>query len=253
AQGGVGVMFCQWCGKERPVDALAVHHCGAKERPPAYCIGCGHTFEAGATECTACGTPVGQMPKAPVVVQAPETADATTTAVPAAAGSPVAAAAPTPASPAAVAATSASTTGMAKSQRRAPDDVDAYANGLAKVGLWAAVIGTAAFFIDWGFGTGIQLVELVPTHWWNLTSPNFWFALMLVALLLTIATILGADGVGVNAAIAVLGLLMTVIAAEYLWHFRKFLSGFTGFWLVAAAGVALLVAGTLAAMHARDT
>jgi hypothetical protein len=53
-----GVIYCSWCGKERAVNAQAIHHCGSKERPAVYCMNCGTSFEEGATSCTSCGTPV---------------------------------------------------------------------------------------------------------------------------------------------------------------------------------------------------
>lgn len=47
--------FCPWCGKERPIDALSVHHCGTADRPVAYCARCGSAVTGGETECVACG------------------------------------------------------------------------------------------------------------------------------------------------------------------------------------------------------
>jgi hypothetical protein len=54
-------IFCSWCGKERAVDAQALHHCGSKERPVVYCMNCGTPFEAGASNCASCGTPTTQV------------------------------------------------------------------------------------------------------------------------------------------------------------------------------------------------
>ena len=56
-------MFCQWCGKEREADAIAIHHCGSSDRPPAFCIACGRPLAAGDAACAACGTPAGEAPK----------------------------------------------------------------------------------------------------------------------------------------------------------------------------------------------
>jgi hypothetical protein len=55
------VIFCSWCGKERAVDAQAIHHCGSRERPAVHCMNCGTPFEDGATNCASCGTPVTQL------------------------------------------------------------------------------------------------------------------------------------------------------------------------------------------------
>jgi hypothetical protein len=55
------VIYCSWCGKERAVDAQAIHHCGSRERPPAYCMRCGTPLEAGAPSCASCGTPSTQL------------------------------------------------------------------------------------------------------------------------------------------------------------------------------------------------
>jgi hypothetical protein len=55
------VIHCSWCGKTRAVDAAAIHHCGSKDRPAVYCMNCGTPFEAGASTCASCGTPVTQV------------------------------------------------------------------------------------------------------------------------------------------------------------------------------------------------
>jgi hypothetical protein len=55
------VIYCSWCGKQRAVNAQAIHHCGSKERPVVYCMNCGIPFEDGATSCTQCGTPTTQI------------------------------------------------------------------------------------------------------------------------------------------------------------------------------------------------
>jgi hypothetical protein len=54
-------IYCSWCGKERAVDAPAIHHCGSKDRPAVYCMNCGTPFDAGAANCASCGTPVTQI------------------------------------------------------------------------------------------------------------------------------------------------------------------------------------------------
>jgi hypothetical protein len=56
-----GVIYCSWCGKERAVNANAIHYCGSMERPAVYCMNCGTSFEEGAASCTACGTPATKL------------------------------------------------------------------------------------------------------------------------------------------------------------------------------------------------
>lgn len=48
--------YCSWCGKERSSDAYALHHCGARTRPPAFCSTCGQGLETGIGFCDRCGT-----------------------------------------------------------------------------------------------------------------------------------------------------------------------------------------------------
>jgi hypothetical protein len=55
------VIYCSWCGKERAVDAQAIHHCGSMDRPPVYCMSCGTPLVDGAPNCTSCGTPATQL------------------------------------------------------------------------------------------------------------------------------------------------------------------------------------------------
>jgi hypothetical protein len=57
------VIYCSWCGKERAVDSHAIHHCGSKERPTAYCMNCGSPRQEGAADCASCGTPATQISK----------------------------------------------------------------------------------------------------------------------------------------------------------------------------------------------
>jgi hypothetical protein len=47
-------VFCPWCGKQRPVDAIAIHHCGPKDRPRLYCSSCGSTLPEDDADCAAC-------------------------------------------------------------------------------------------------------------------------------------------------------------------------------------------------------
>jgi hypothetical protein len=50
--------FCSWCGVERQKNADSVHHCGSRDRPPAYCSACGK--ELGESECS-CGVLATQL------------------------------------------------------------------------------------------------------------------------------------------------------------------------------------------------
>jgi uncharacterized membrane protein len=57
-------MYCKWCGKETPVDAVnSVHHCGAVTRPAKYCMGCSAELVEGSAFCYSCATPVGSAQK----------------------------------------------------------------------------------------------------------------------------------------------------------------------------------------------
>jgi hypothetical protein len=58
--GGPDVIYCSWCGKERAVNAQAIHHCGSMERPAAYCMSCGSPLD-GAPSCASCGTPSSKV------------------------------------------------------------------------------------------------------------------------------------------------------------------------------------------------
>jgi hypothetical protein len=55
------VVFCSWCGKERAVNAQAIHYCGSMERPAVFCMHCGTAFHEGAAACGSCGTPATQL------------------------------------------------------------------------------------------------------------------------------------------------------------------------------------------------
>jgi hypothetical protein len=63
AESAPTVIYCSWCGKERAVDAQAIHHCGSKERPAAYCMRCGTPLGDSAASCAQCGTPATQISK----------------------------------------------------------------------------------------------------------------------------------------------------------------------------------------------
>ncbi len=57
------VIHCSWCGKQREVDAPAIHHCGPLDRPAVYCMDCGTPLRDGATKCGTCGTPATKVSK----------------------------------------------------------------------------------------------------------------------------------------------------------------------------------------------
>ena len=55
------VIFCSWCGKERAIDAQAIHHCGSKDRPAVYCMHCGTPLGEAAATCASCGASTAQL------------------------------------------------------------------------------------------------------------------------------------------------------------------------------------------------
>jgi hypothetical protein len=55
---GPQLEFCQWCGKERPVNSFAIHYCGSNDRPVAFCTSCGGSVAPGSTACASCGASV---------------------------------------------------------------------------------------------------------------------------------------------------------------------------------------------------
>jgi hypothetical protein len=57
--GATAVVYCAWCGKERALNAQAIHHCGSKSRPVVFCTGCGASLVPGDDACTSCNLPVG--------------------------------------------------------------------------------------------------------------------------------------------------------------------------------------------------
>jgi hypothetical protein len=54
-------IYCSWCGKERAINAQAIHHCGSTERPAVYCMHCGTLLVEGAPSCASCGTPATKI------------------------------------------------------------------------------------------------------------------------------------------------------------------------------------------------
>jgi hypothetical protein len=60
AGGDSPAIFCSWCGKERPVNAQAIHYCGSMERPSVYCMHCGTPLD-GADSCAQCSTPATKI------------------------------------------------------------------------------------------------------------------------------------------------------------------------------------------------
>jgi uncharacterized OB-fold protein len=60
------VQYCQWCGKEQAINALAIHHCGPKTRPAAYCTNCGTPSTPGLSICTRCDVAYREVSPPPV-------------------------------------------------------------------------------------------------------------------------------------------------------------------------------------------
>lgn len=54
-------IYCSWCGKQRDREALAVHHCGSRDRPPAFCKECGDSLGEGDAACSSCGLSTAQL------------------------------------------------------------------------------------------------------------------------------------------------------------------------------------------------
>jgi len=55
AAAGPPAFHCTWCG-DRVLVGSEIHDCGPRNRPAIYCMNCGTAFEAGATNCSSCGT-----------------------------------------------------------------------------------------------------------------------------------------------------------------------------------------------------
>jgi hypothetical protein len=212
-------MFCQWCGKARDPDSIAIHHCGSKDRPAAFCIGCGAALTAGNVDCASCGTPAGHAPvRVATVAATSPSSDEPSSRL---SGGPMPSAPPR-----------ASVAVRPTSQ----------SNFLRNGQLVSALVGTLAFFIPWtAFGSaGIYDVIQSSWKWWNPPSPQIVFGLMLIALVLSM---LGrrADGSLVSAVVALVGLLLVACLADTMWDARHLFSDLTGFYVVVAAGVLVFV------------
>lgn len=229
-------MFCQWCGTERDPDSNAIHHCGSKDRPAAFCMSCGTALADGDTACASCGTPAGQMP-APVlvaaVVQDEAIADMETS--PLAPGSPGSPVGPRVASPP----PRASTRPM---MNYAPTEFSSAF--LRKAQIVTALVGTLAFFIPWigsnnvsGF-SGISAVTQSGWTWWSPPAPQLLFGLLLFAFMLSLVG-RNATSNAVSALVALIGLALVVFCSDYLYEFRSAFSLVTGFYVVVAACVLL--------------
>jgi hypothetical protein len=252
-------VFCQWCAKELDPDAIAIHHCGPTARPPAYCRQCGQALGDGAAACTACGTPPGELPRpaAPSVRVVPASEAHTALGAGSVGGATTATARTAPA--------------VQRGHAPAPTS-DGYLRSL-RIGLLAtSVIGTLAFFVPWGeltnafpdnrFGAsiglfggypdGVSLVEFQRTHWWDAPSANVMGVLVLVALVGSIAMVLGVRGRVTAAVVGLAGLGLTVCCADWIWLGRRNLAMYTGFWVVAASGVLLCTLSALYVLHRAD-
>lgn len=239
------MLFCQWCGKERDPDANALHYCGSKDRPAAYCIKCGKQLDEGDTECAACGTPAGQMPApVPLVVTAPSADDAGD-----AQGPGPAASTPATSAPRVLAVEPA-----ARTRPRYERD-DTSTSGLRKGQAWSALAGILAFFIPWtieGQSTGISLVTTSKWSWWNPVAPQLMFALLLIALCLTLVT--GSyEGNMFDGILAVIGMALVIFCIDWVYELRQVVDYVTGFWVVMAACVFLLGSASIKFMGERSS
>lgn len=53
-------VYCSWCGSARALDSHAMHYCGPRSRPAAYCSACGTALD-GSPACRSCGTPSSSL------------------------------------------------------------------------------------------------------------------------------------------------------------------------------------------------
>jgi hypothetical protein len=233
-------VFCQWCGKERSDDAVAIHHCGAKDRPPAYCISCGKALSEGEAVCATGGTPAGL---APVVATS-------TPAPPAAVSDDTAARSDTsPASLTADQVAPAALVPMTRRRQRAVSSDDLRGQFLRKGMFWSSVVGVVACFIDWFYGVpGLSNIEQVPWHWWNPVTGRVFFALLVGSLILSIIAY-ATSGASVDALVALVGAALCAFAADQVWQLRHIFSDVTGFWLVVAAAPLIFCFSVGSAVH----
>ncbi len=227
-------MFCQWCGKEREDSSIAIHHCGPKDRPPAYCMSCGATLGEGATACASCGTPAGQEPRATpatAVIVAPVAAD-------------------TP--DATVASVSRETPRPAARARRAASTNAGLALFFRKGMFWSALFGVFACFIDWFPSTpGISYIEQIPWHWWNLPSPKVIFLFMLLCLVLSVIAY-PSSGNWIDVLVVLSSAALCVFVGDWIWVLRHSYVAVTGFWLIAAASALIFIFSVASASQRRD-
>jgi len=237
-------MFCQWCGKDVDPGSVSIHHCGSKDRPPAFCIGCGTPLLEGAGACTACGTLAGQPPVA-AAAAAPVAAAAVEPVAPEPSLRPI----PAPMTTTPVARASSAT-------RRADDDEMAALGALRRGQLFSAGLGALAFFISWGVGpvgtTGVIQVEYSPFQWWGAPSAQILFTLLLVAFVVRVFT-LRSYGATVDWVVAGIGFVLVICCVDWLWLLRHELSYITGFWIVAASSVAMTGFGLAGARRASSS
>jgi hypothetical protein len=66
-------MYCRWCGEFLPGSRPLFHDCGSKERPAAFCRGCGTRLKEDSSFCFSCATPVGELPRPAVNAMQPTT------------------------------------------------------------------------------------------------------------------------------------------------------------------------------------
>lgn len=265
-------MFCQWCGKQWDPTSNAIHSCGPKSRPPAFCMACGAPLADGATSCAACGTAAGKLPTTPPS-PAPVPASAAVPADPAVdvAASPAQADAPTPleapsAPPKPLPGGKAPPVTLATALVMRPRERDQVGASLRGVMLTSAIVGIVGFFVDWGIALaqpvpvgrigisttayGIVLAEHAKLKVWP-TSPQIILALMCIALVLCVSLNVGAERAAIGGVVIVVGLVLTAVCADWIWLLRHHIDVIIGFWLVVGASVAVLVSSIAYVTHER--
>ena len=236
------MLFCQWCGKERDPDANALHYCGPKDRPAAYCIKCGQQLGEGAATCVSCGTPAGQAP-APVAlaVSMPQVDDAGN--------------APAPGLTAPMPAPGVVRVAAAPPPSASRYEADTLHVGAVRMGqVWSSLAAVLAFFIPWttgGQSTGISLVTTANWSWWNPVAPQLIFALLLMSLCLSFLA-RSSEGHMIDSILAVVGLVLVIFCIDWVYDLRQVVDYVTGFWVVIAGCLVLTGSASISIMSDRQ-
>jgi len=248
-------MFCQWCGKRREENSIAIHHCGPKSRPPVVCIGCGTALD-GASACPSCGTPAGTVPVAETPAAPPPSADDEEATAMTTGGPNIGAG---PREPLAT---------------RAPGAVEVPAPrpsvSIQGANLGAAALATLCCFIPWTVGglPGANLAEHArPWHWWGPPSPRLVVGGIVLALVLAAVAAVTRNA-RLDVVVGALGVALTALVVDVVWEVSKVVgfvtsrgrrsahlavhhdySVISGLWVVLAA-VVLLAVGAVRAIRA---